>query len=516
MIRGLSEDEMDLLQELRSQFYVSRPFVRQQTDYYEGTAPFKNLGISIPVSLEDVGTVVGWPETVVDIMSERLSWRGWQSTDDLMGLDEVASNSLVGFEFSQMILESLIYGQGFMEVSEGDDDEPDVVVQAVSARTATGIWDTRKRRLGAGYSMFESRDGVVEMLYTPDATVRIVGNEVAGRDDHGYGRPTLVRQANRLRPSRQDGRSEITRAIRYYTDNAVRSILGMEVSREFYVNPQKWAIGLEAEDFGIDPDAPPAVRRMQGWSAAAGSLLVAPPNEDGDKVQLGQFRSEGPSAYWESVKALSQLTASSAGMPAPYFGFVTENLANADAIRQAESRLIKRADDKLQLGSWASREIARLSLLVRDGDVDEDALSRVRTQWQDVATPTKAAATDSATKLIASGSLPPDSQVTWDMVGLSDQQQEILRSEKRAAMARQVIDVVQGQPAAAEGDSNPELDEMKVLSLKFEALGRAVRATVDPDTAAEIIGLQGIRFTGATPAGMTFPEDGAPTEVDPA
>lgn len=510
MIRGLSDDEMALLQELRAQFQMSRPFVRQQTDYYEGTAPLKNLGISIPASLEDVGTVVGWPETVVDIMSERLSWRGWQSTDDLMGLDEVATNSLVGFEFSQMILESLIYGQGFMEVSEGDDDEPEVVVQAVSARTATGIWDTRKRRLGAGYSTFESRDGVVEMLYTPTATIRIVGNEVTGRDDHEFGRPTLVRQANRLRPSRQDGRSEITRAIRYYTDNAVRSILGMEVSREFYVNPQKWAIGLEAEDFGIDPDAPPAVRRMQGWSAAAGSLLVAPPNEDGDKVQLGQFRSEGPSAYWESVKALSQLTASSAGMPAPYFGFVTENLANADAIRQAESRLIKRADDKLQLGSWASREIARLSLLVRDGDVDEDALSRVRTQWQDVATPTKAAATDSATKLISVGSLPPDSQVTWDMVGLTDQQQETLRAEKRAAMARQVIDVVQGQ--SGEGESSPELDEMKLLNVKFEALGRAVRATVDPEAAAEIIGLQGIRFTGATPAGLTSPEGGSEGE----
>ena len=219
MIRGLSVDEMALLEELRHQFVASRPFVEQQTGYYEGTAPLKNLGISIPTSLETVGTVVGWPETVVDIMSERLSWRGWQSTDDLMGLDEVASDSLVGFEFSQMILESLIYGQGFMEVSEGADDEPDVVVQSVSARTATGIWDTRKRRLGAGYSTFDSRDGVVEMLYTPTATIRIVGNEIDDRDDHDYGRPTLVRQANRLRPSRQDGRSEITRAIRYYTDN---------------------------------------------------------------------------------------------------------------------------------------------------------------------------------------------------------------------------------------------------------------------------------------------------------
>lgn len=507
MILGLSDDEFDALQELRNQFYASRPFVELQTDYYEGTAPFKSLGISIPTSLENVGTVVGWPSTVVDIMSERLSWRGWQSTDDLMGLDLVASDSLVDFEFSQMILESLIYGQGFMEVSEGADDEPDVVVQSVSSRTATGIWDTRKRRLGAGYSTFDSRDGVVEVLYTPVATVTIVGNTVVDRFDHDFGRPTLVRQANRLRPSRQDGRSEITRAIRYYTDNAVRSILGMEVSREFYVNPQRWAVGLEPEDFGIDPDAPPAVRRMQGWSAATGSMLVAPPNEDGDKVALGQFQSEGPSAFWETVKALSQMCAAEAGMPAPYFGFVTENPTSADAIRQAESRLIKRADDKLQLGSWASREIARLSLLVRDGDVDEDALSRVRTAWEDVATPTKAAAADAATKLIQADVLPPDSQVTRDMVGLSDQQQEILMAEARAKMTRQVIDVVQARtgPNAETGEDSPEMDRVKMQSLQFEALGRAVRATVDPDTAAALIGLEGIRFTGARPAGMTMP-----------
>lgn len=494
----MSDDEMAVLQELRQQFYASRPYVDMQTGYYEGTAPFKSLGISIPTSLESVGTVVGWPSTVVDIMAERLAWRGWQSVGDLMGLDEVASSSMLDFEFSQMILESLLYGQGFLEVSAGSDDEPDVVARAVSARTATGLWDARKRRLSSGYSTFDSPDGTVEILYTPSATITVVGDEVVDRDDHEFGRPTLVRQANRIRPSRQDGRSEITRFIRYYTDNAVRSILGMEVSREFYVNPQRWAIGLEPEDFGIDPDAPPAVRRMQGWSAATGSMMVAPPNEDGEssQIRLGQFQSEGPSAFWETVKALSQMCAAEAGMPAPYFGFVTENPTSADAIRQAESRLIKRAEDKLQLGSWASREIARLALLVRDGDVDEDALSQVRTQWADVATPTRAAAADAATKLVAANVLPADSQVTRDMVGLSDQQQEILRSEYQAAMARQVIDVVQS------ADGGGTVEQSKDLRDRFDALGLAVRAGVDPEDAARRLGLDGIKFTGAVPVSL--------------
>lgn len=43
------------------------------------------------------------------------------------------------------------------------------------------------------------------------------------------------------------------------------------------------------------------------------------------------------------------------------------------------------------------------------------------------------------------------------------------------------------------------------LKAKFEALGVAVRAGVDPDDAARRLGLEGIRFTGAVPVSLRLP-----------
>lgn len=44
------------------------------------------------------------------------------------------------------------------------------------------------------------------------------------------------------------------------------------------------------------------------------------------------------------------------------------------------------------------------------------------------------------------------------------------------------------------------------MKKKFDALGVAIRAGVDPDNAASQLGLQGVRFTGAVPVSLRLPE----------
>lgn len=507
----MSDDEFDLLREQCGQLDLLRPYHRRQESYVDGTASAKSLGISIPKGMENIGTVVGWPATVATVPAERVRWRGWLGGEGL-GLDEVATDSLVGFEFSQSGLESGVFGQGYLEVSEGEDDEPDVVVQALPATATTGIWDAKKHRLGAGYTSWKGREGRFERLFTVDSTITVLDGELVDRVDHRFGRPQLVRLANAPRPSRPNGQSDIDAFVRYATDNAVRSILGMEISREFFVNPQRYALGLEPEDFGIDPDAPAEVRKGQGWNAAASSLLVAPYTEDGDKPVLGQFTAEGPSKYWETVRYLAQMVANQVGLPESYLGFATENPASADAIRAHEYRLVQKCKARLDMGSWASREVALLALLTRDGDADYDAFRGVSTQWEDVETPTRAAAADAAQKMVASDILPADSQVTRDMVGLSPQQQDILASEKRKTTIEQVLSTV--QTATGQAVDGQAADETIALKNKFDALGVAVRAGVDPEDAAARVGLSGIKFTGAVPVSLRIPESVASTLED--
>lgn len=44
------------------------------------------------------------------------------------------------------------------------------------------------------------------------------------------------------------------------------------------------------------------------------------------------------------------------------------------------------------------------------------------------------------------------------------------------------------------------------LKLRFDALGTAIRAGVAPESASEVVGLDGIRFTGAVPVALRLPE----------
>ena len=49
--------------------------------------------------------------------------------------------------------------------------------------------------------------------------------------------------------------------------------------------------------------------------------------------------------------------------------------------------------------------------------------------WRDAATPTRAAAADEAAKLVGAGILPADSSITLSRLGLSKDQQAVLREE---------------------------------------------------------------------------------------
>lgn len=47
------------------------------------------------------------------------------------------------------------------------------------------------------------------------------------------------------------------------------------------------------------------------------------------------------------------------------------------------------------------------------------------------------------------------------------------------------------------------------LKDKFDALGVAIRAGVDPQSAARMLGLQGVEFTGAVPVSLRMPQTDA-------
>src|SRR5699024_4722436 len=83
--------------------------------------------------------------------------------------------------------------------------------------------------------------------------------------------------------------------------------------------------------------------------------------------------------------------------------------------------------------------VARLMLLARDGSVDTALLLQLRSKWRPTTAPTPSAAADAGMKLVSAQILPPDSQVTWDRIGLSEDEQKILKQEVRVRRGMQAI-----------------------------------------------------------------------------
>lgn len=429
---------------------------REKSDLYEGKRTAEDLGISAPEGLPElVQAVIGWPGTVVDVLEERLEFRGWTGVDAL-NLRDVYRDNQLGVEAGRGHLDSLVYGCGFITVGRGLPGEPEVLVSVESTESCTVEWDYRLRRARMALSQTRDESGVIimETLYLPNETIgfeQVNGEmKVVRRDPHNLGRVPVARLLNRERASDVHGRSEITRPVVYLTDAAVRTLCGMEINREFYTTPKWTALNTDPEVFGMSEAKSESENRRAGWKSTAGRLNVIPPQEDATggllEPKLHEFRPAPPTPYIEQIRAYSQLLAAESGIPAPYLGFVTDNPSSADSIRQQEYRLVKRAERRQMSFGSAWLEVAYLATLFRDGVVDPVQFRELGVSWRDASTPTRAAAADEAQKLIAAGVFPPDSQVTYDRIGLTVQEQQQLRRDRQRSSVVDLVNTLRSTP----------------------------------------------------------------------
>jgi len=455
---GLSGPEQETLSTIVEQIESRQAYNQRREAYYEGSARIRQLGIAVPPNLRDVDTVVGWPGMAVDVLEERLDLEGFSLPDgdvDDLGLDQVWEDNHLEDESGQAHLPTLMHGISFVTVSAGveTDGEPPVLVTVEPPTRMSGIWDTRARRLSSAASVqWDSEQGryTAATLYLREQTVFLeaptgAGNlRVVHRAKHGLGRPLVVPLVNRPRVGRPWGRSEISRAIMSYTDSAVRTLLGMEIAREFYSSPQLALLGVAEEAF-VNADG----SAKTAWEVYLGRVLALTRDEDGELPHVQQIAAASPAPYLDQVRGLANLVAGEAAIPASYLGFVTDNPSSADAIRVSEARLVKRAERRQRIFGSAWCEVMRMALLVRDGAVPDEARGLVA-RWRDAATPTRAAQADAVMKLVSAGVLPANSEVTYELLGYDRTTINRLAAEARRARADQMLDSLFSAPAVDE------------------------------------------------------------------
>jgi hypothetical protein len=437
---SLTSDEFTLVQRMLAKLKRHDAKNAELERYYEGKNRLKDLGISIPPNLRMVDSVVGWAGTAVDVLEERLDFEGYIGGDNF-GLNDIFRANELDLEGSLGHKDALVYGLGFVVVGKGMEGETDPLITIESPKRMTAIYDLRTRRLMAALLVTReptSNEPLTGSLYLPDQTVYlefIKGKPVdVARDIHNLGRVLVAPLVNNPRSGDPDGRSEITRAVRSITDSGVRTMLGAEVSREFYSTPQRAIMGAK-EDMFLDSDG----NALNPWSVIQGRIIGVPYNDD-DKVmpQIQQFNANSPQPFFDQVRMLAQMMAAETAIPSSYFGFQTDNPSSADAIRQMEARLVKRAERRQKQFGRTWTEVARLALLVRDGELPDD-FATVRPIWRDASTPTRAAAADETVKLIQAGVFTPDSEVTYNRLGLTDSDKQQLISEKRGNAAQTLV-----------------------------------------------------------------------------
>lgn len=458
-MNDLTDIEIGELNRLVGGLQHYRRVNRSKWAYYDGEAGVKNMGIAIPSSMVNITAILAWPEIVVDALEERLDWLGWAGIGgtDVTGMQAVFREQQLGAEVAKAILEALVTGVGFVEVSAGGTGELPVQVGAVPASRATFRWDARRGRMAAGVVVSTGDRGErLETLYLPDETVTVTrsGNrvEVVSRVTHNRGRCGLVVLANRSRAGEIRGKSELTPAIRYYTDHAVRTLLEMEYNREIYTTPQRYFINVDPGELGMDADSSESGRALQAYRAAMTHATAIPANDEGmPEPKLGQFQSAPPTPYIEEVKMMGQHVAAAAGIPVSYLGFNTDNPPSADAIRALEARLIKKAERRQAIFGEALRnDLGYIVASILNGaPVEHEFVGGLQVRWRNAATPTMAASADAAVKLAGSQIIPPDSEVLLEMLGLTPEDQQRVQADRVRAQALRVLADVRATAEAA-------------------------------------------------------------------
>ncbi|MFF4600565.1 phage portal protein [Amycolatopsis sp. NPDC001319] len=384
--------------------------------YYEGTQKLSYMHPEVEREIEDRirPVVIGWPQLVVDAVEERLDvegfrvptedaddedlWRIWQAND----MDEQSQLAHV---------DALVMKRSYVTVGTNEKDQTTPILAAESPLEMYADVDPRTRTLRAALRRVAVEDTFAKIgdrsatLYLPNTTIWYDwanGWKEKERDNHNLGELPVAAIVNRARLStnradrrtfqlRQLGSSELAPVIPI-SDAANKIATDMMLAAEFLALPVHGFFGIGPEDLEDQQG-----NKLTAMQALLKRFLTIPTGYDEGAKEFS-FPGVNLGGFHESINQLAQIVASLAGLPPHYLGFTTDNPASADAIRSAESRLVKRCERKQRPWGGAYERMCRIVRRFQTGEWDP-RLKQLETIWRDPSTPTVSQMADAAQKL---------------------------------------------------------------------------------------------------------------------
>lgn len=415
---ALPQSPHEWLHYLSQRHEAEKPELERFNRYYDGTQPLTYMHPEILREVSDRiwPVIIAWPQLVVDTVEERLDVEGFRLPDERPEDDDLwrvwQENDMD--EQSQLgTVDALTMRRYYVSVGSNEDDADTPILSAESPLEMYADIDPRTRNTRAALRRVIEEDSLVRTnvrtatLYLPNATIWYEWHGTwleIDRDEHRLGEVPVVPVVNRARLSHSArvqgvqrvryGRSDIEPALPL-SDAANKIATDMMLGAEFTALPLRGFWGLGPDDL-VDEQG----NRLTAIQAIMGRFLTLP-DTDGEGKQF-EFAASNLSNFHESINSLARLVAAIAGLPPEYLGFTTSNPASADAIRSAESRLVKRAERKQRAFGGSYEQVMRLVRRFQSGEWDP-RLRRLETVWRNAATPTVAQAADAAVKLYSEG-----------------------------------------------------------------------------------------------------------------
>ena len=452
----LDASDAAIVEQIRAQMFTLTRGNATKQSYYDQDQAFKDLRISTPPQvLQDLRAVLGWPAKAVDVLSDRINFASFVTPDDAdtnpFGLNDIATANHFRAEFAGATSSTLINSCAFLSVTQAEGSSEPLWLSH-SAMWASGLWDRTRRALKAGLAVTEW-DGNNEpsrfVVFLPSLRVEYVRRQgrwvISNKWRNHTGRVQMVRVAYAPNIRRPFGRSRISKAVRYFSDAAARTIVRSEIGAEFFASPQRYGIGIDGDD-------------MDKWTALLGRFFTATRDEEGELPQLGQFPQHSMQPHVDHLRMWVNLFAAETSIPVSELGFVSDNPASDAAIQSQRDPLRGIANAFIRDNQPALAQLAEVSVMLRDGLSEPPAgIEKVAARFEPTVHLTDAARADALLKQATVFPWLAESPVALEMAGYDAATIERLLADKARASGGTALNKLLAAPVA---EPTPETDEL--------------------------------------------------------
>ncbi len=437
-IAGIPDDDMQTVRRLLELWRDKYPRNLLRSAFYDAKQRFNNLGISIPNAIaQKAGVVVGWPQKSVRALADKSMFEGFETAvgADNHGIDEIMSYNELDADVSEAVISCYKHSCSFLTVDYDPSDNDRILITPRSADWSAALWDNGSRRIKAALTITDSdKWGNITAfnVWMPGHNYACLKNDgmwTAERQDNRLDRVAVVPLVYDKQMDRPFGRSRINRSLMNLTDMAMRTMVRMEASAEFYSVPKIWFLGLSRDSFSADT-----------WNALVSNINAVSRDENNETPELKQVSQASMQPHGDMLETIAMLASAETDIPPEQLGIRLTNPTSAEALAAAENQLTRTANRQNRMFSRQLLNAMGMAVQLRDNSPKPPDLSGIRPLWAPTREVSDAARADYYAKVAGANGEWADSDVGLSKLGLTYDELRSFRAYQQQQRAKQSVD----------------------------------------------------------------------------